>query len=60
MPHTHRWRLLWSLQMGIADVEGWFPVVLCLTCPCGTTGVWAAEESTRLQQRRVHEGERHA
>ena len=56
--HTHRWQLRWCLAVGIHDCEGWMPVLVCLRCACGVGGVWSGEENTRLQQRRLHAGER--
>lgn len=58
MPHHHRFRLLWSLLVGLPDVDGWAPVVVAVRCACGQGGVYSAEEHTGLQQRRLREGER--
>lgn len=56
--HTHRWKLIWCLPMGVHDAGGWLPVVFAVQCACGVGGIYHGEESTRLQQRRVHEGDR--
>ena len=58
MPHTHDWRLLWSLLVGVHDACGWAPILLAVQCACGQGAVYAGEENTRLQQRRLHAGER--
>jgi hypothetical protein len=56
--HVHHWRSSWVLAMGIHDTAGWMPVLFYLHCPCGHAGLWYGEESSVLQQRRVHAGER--
>ena len=57
MKHVHHWQLVWVLAMGIHDCEGWLPCVFACRCACGLSGVWQGEESSTLQQRRVHAGE---
>ena len=57
--HVHHFRLRWSLLVGLPDVDGWAPVVVAVQCACGQGAVYGAEENTRLQQRRMHEGARH-
>ena len=57
MPHIHRMRPVWVLVTGIADAEGYHPIVTHARClECGHEAVLAAWQSPRAVQTRL-EGE---
>ena len=56
MPHVHRFRPLWLLVVGIADYEGYHPIITHAQCiTCGTTTCLKAWQSPRHLNGRVVE-----
>lgn len=56
--HTHHLRPTWILVMSPADLLGWYRVIMGAYCTdCGVSGTFVAEQSTRVGDGRLVEGD---